>query len=179
MLKSTRRVVTGHDSLGKSVVVSDGAPPQHHSMHGPGVGADFHEMWSDARTVPELAAGVASGKLEIKSVREGEGRMPMQFAVPGVSGEDLSALKAWYWSDDLSVDAQAAIFHIEVRSYLLNVDGLNVLIDTCCGNDKQRCCRWSRRGLPTSWTAMTACIARSKMASGSRTPPAIRPAASS
>ena len=60
MLKSTRRVVTGHDSLGKSVVLSDGAPPQHHSMHGSGVGADFHEMWNDPRTVPELTAGVAS-----------------------------------------------------------------------------------------------------------------------
>ena len=43
----------------------------------------------------------------------------MQFAVPGVTGEDLSALKAWYWSDELSLDPQAAIFHIEVRSYLL------------------------------------------------------------
>ena len=60
MLKSTRRVVTGHDSLGKSVVLSDGAPPQHHSMHGSSVGADFHEMWSDTRSVPELSAGVAS-----------------------------------------------------------------------------------------------------------------------
>jgi hypothetical protein len=34
------------------------------------------------------------GKLEVKSVREGEGRMPMQFAVPGVTREDLSALLA-------------------------------------------------------------------------------------
>jgi hypothetical protein len=33
------------------------------------------------------------GKLEVKSVREGDGRMPMQFAVPGVTGEDLSALQ--------------------------------------------------------------------------------------
>ena len=31
------------------------------------------------------------GKLEVKSVREGEGRLPMQFAVPGVTGEDLCA----------------------------------------------------------------------------------------
>ncbi len=60
MLKSTRRVVTGHDSLGKSVVLSDGAPPQRHSMHGAGVGADFHEIWSDARAIPELTAGAAS-----------------------------------------------------------------------------------------------------------------------
>jgi hypothetical protein len=34
------------------------------------------------------------GKLEVKSVREGEGRMPMQFAVPGVTGEDLPAQAA-------------------------------------------------------------------------------------
>ena len=57
MPKSTRRVVTGHDARGKSLVLSDGPPPQHHPMHGLGVGADFHEMWSDADTIPELALG--------------------------------------------------------------------------------------------------------------------------
>jgi hypothetical protein len=54
MPRTTRRIVTGHDARGRSIVLSDGAPPQHHSMHGVGVGADFHEMWSDADTVPEL-----------------------------------------------------------------------------------------------------------------------------
>ena len=34
-------------------------PPQHHPMHGIGVGADFHEMWSEAGTIPELTSGVA------------------------------------------------------------------------------------------------------------------------
>ena len=38
-----RRVVTGHDRNGKSVVLTDGAPPQHHGMHGPAIGADFIE----------------------------------------------------------------------------------------------------------------------------------------
>src|SRR5580658_5039583 len=90
------------------------------------------------------------GKLEVKSVREGEGSMPMQFAVPGVTGEDLSALQAWYWSDELSLDPQAAIFRIEVRSFLLNVDGLNVLVDTCCGNDKERSVPWAHR-LQSQW----------------------------
>jgi mannose-6-phosphate isomerase-like protein (cupin superfamily) len=59
MPKSTRRVVTGHDALGRSIVLSDGAPPQHHPMHGPAIGADFHEMWSDADTIPELTSVVA------------------------------------------------------------------------------------------------------------------------
>jgi hypothetical protein len=51
-----RRVVTGHDASGKSVVLSDGPPPQYHSMHGPAVGADFIEMWSVADPVPVLTA---------------------------------------------------------------------------------------------------------------------------
>jgi mannose-6-phosphate isomerase-like protein (cupin superfamily) len=56
MAISTRRVVTGHDARGKSVALSDGPPPQQHPMHGLGVGADFHEMWSDADTIPELTS---------------------------------------------------------------------------------------------------------------------------
>jgi len=59
MSRSTRRVVTGHDAGGKSVVVSDGAPPQNHPMRGPAIGADFHEMWSHADAVPELTSAPA------------------------------------------------------------------------------------------------------------------------
>ncbi|TIX49753.1 cupin domain-containing protein [Alteraurantiacibacter aquimixticola] len=51
-----RRIVTGHDEDGKSVVLSDGYPPQGHPMHGPEVGADFTEIWHEAAPVPELAA---------------------------------------------------------------------------------------------------------------------------
>jgi mannose-6-phosphate isomerase-like protein (cupin superfamily) len=57
MLKSApRRVVTGHDQAGKSVVLSDGQPPQHHPMHGAEVGADFFEIWNCPRPVPLLSA---------------------------------------------------------------------------------------------------------------------------
>jgi mannose-6-phosphate isomerase-like protein (cupin superfamily) len=55
-MRSTRRIVTGHDAHGKSVVLADGPPPQHHDFRGPGVGADFHEIWSVARAVPELTS---------------------------------------------------------------------------------------------------------------------------
>ncbi len=51
-----RRVVTGHDASGKSVVLSDGQPPQHHPMRGAGVGADFFEMWSTPEAVPQLTS---------------------------------------------------------------------------------------------------------------------------
>lgn len=59
MTQSGRRVVTGHDGSGKSLVLSDGIPPQHHTMRGRDVGADFIEIWSDAAAVPQLTAEVA------------------------------------------------------------------------------------------------------------------------
>jgi mannose-6-phosphate isomerase-like protein (cupin superfamily) len=51
-----RRVVTGHDQSGKSVVLWDGPPPQRHPMHGPDVGADFFEIWNSTQPVPVLTA---------------------------------------------------------------------------------------------------------------------------
>ena len=56
MTEPTRRVVTGHDKSGKSVVLSDGPPPQHHTMQGAVVGADFFEMWSVPRAIPQLTS---------------------------------------------------------------------------------------------------------------------------
>ncbi|WP_404713606.1 cupin domain-containing protein [Sphingomonas sp. MMS24-J13] len=54
MAGNRRRVVTGHDAAGKSIVLSDGPPPQHHTMQGEAVGADFIEIWSTTETVPTL-----------------------------------------------------------------------------------------------------------------------------
>lgn len=88
--------------------------------------------------------------LDITSVHEGVGDIPMQFAVPGVSAEDLAALKSWYWSEELSLDPEAAVFRMQVRSYLLRLDGINVLVDTCCGNDKERSVPWAHR-LQSRW----------------------------
>jgi hypothetical protein len=53
---TVRRVVTGHDANGKSVVVADGMPPQDHPMQGKAIGADFFEIWSTPEAVPTLAA---------------------------------------------------------------------------------------------------------------------------
>jgi mannose-6-phosphate isomerase-like protein (cupin superfamily) len=60
MAGAIRRVVTGHDGTGKSVVLSDGAPPQHHPMRGPAIGADFIEIWNAPDAVPRLACAPAA-----------------------------------------------------------------------------------------------------------------------
>jgi mannose-6-phosphate isomerase-like protein (cupin superfamily) len=59
-MAAPRRVVTGHDSSGKSVVLTDGPPPQHHPMQGPEVGADFFEIWNSTRPVPLLTPAEAT-----------------------------------------------------------------------------------------------------------------------
>jgi len=90
------------------------------------------------------------GQISVKTVYESEGRIPMQLALPGITSADLARMQPWFWSEELSLDEQAAIFRIEVRSYVMQVDGLNVLIDTCCGNDKIRSVPWADR-LQSEW----------------------------
>jgi mannose-6-phosphate isomerase-like protein (cupin superfamily) len=60
MAKPIRRIVTGHDASGKSIVLSDGQPPQNHPMSGPEVGADFVEIWHEGAAVPTLTASPAA-----------------------------------------------------------------------------------------------------------------------
>lgn len=59
-MPTTRRVVTGHDEKGKSIVLSDGPPPQHHEMKGPAIGAEFIEIWSEPNRVPQLTSEPAN-----------------------------------------------------------------------------------------------------------------------
>ena len=60
MAAASRRVVNGHDANGKSVVLLDGPPPQHHAMTGDAIGADFIEMWSTPEPVPTLTSAPAT-----------------------------------------------------------------------------------------------------------------------
>ena len=56
MSGTPRRVVTGHDEHGNSVVIFDGTPPQDHPMRGQAIGADFTEIWSTSEAVPALTS---------------------------------------------------------------------------------------------------------------------------
>lgn len=82
---------------------------------------------------------VQLGELCIEKVQETEGGLPMAFSIPQVTSEDLVRLREWYWDDTLSEDPETAMFTLSNHSYLLRVDGLNILIDTCNGNHKNRC----------------------------------------
>jgi Cupin domain len=60
MSYAPRRIVTGHDAKGKSIVLSEDWPVQNHPMQGTAIGADFHEIWSDPSAIPELTPGVGT-----------------------------------------------------------------------------------------------------------------------
>lgn len=53
MPRAARRVVTGHDETGKSIVWIDGTPP---NIHNKGTLVDFIEIWNTTETPAPLAA---------------------------------------------------------------------------------------------------------------------------
>jgi mannose-6-phosphate isomerase-like protein (cupin superfamily) len=113
MPRAPRRVVTGHDARGKSVVVSDGPPPQHHSMHGAAIGADFHEMWSDADTIPELTS---------RAAREPNERA---FTIMPESGQLLRILDVYPLKDG---GKRTTMHRTQTLDYVVVIDGELVLI---------------------------------------------------
>jgi mannose-6-phosphate isomerase-like protein (cupin superfamily) len=60
MQSQARRIVTGHDAQGNSVILSDGTPPQDHAMTRAAIGADFVELWNSPDPVPALTSEPAS-----------------------------------------------------------------------------------------------------------------------
>ncbi|MGH8149072.1 MAG: MBL fold metallo-hydrolase [Steroidobacteraceae bacterium] len=81
---------------------------------------------------------ITLGRLRISRVYEGDGAIPLPVALPSITRQDLGRLKSWYWDQDLADDPAAATVRISVHSYVLRVDGRNILVDTCCGNNKKR-----------------------------------------
>jgi glyoxylase-like metal-dependent hydrolase (beta-lactamase superfamily II) len=81
---------------------------------------------------------VILGRLSVSRIYESDAVIPLATALPGITSEDLAELKSWYWDADLAQDPRVAGMRISVHSFVLRVDGHNILIATCCGNDKKR-----------------------------------------
>jgi glyoxylase-like metal-dependent hydrolase (beta-lactamase superfamily II) len=78
------------------------------------------------------------GRLQVSRVYEADAVIPLSVALPAITAQDLSRLKSWYWDADLAAAPDQAGMRISVHSFVLRVDGRNILVDTCCGNDKKR-----------------------------------------
>ena len=113
MTESSRRVVTGHDKNGKSIVISDGPPPQNHPMRGAAIGADFHEIWNAGKTVPLLTA-----------VEEHEPN-EREFTIMPAMGHLLRILEVY----PLTAGGKRTVMHrTRTLDYVVVIDGELVLI---------------------------------------------------
>jgi glyoxylase-like metal-dependent hydrolase (beta-lactamase superfamily II) len=81
---------------------------------------------------------VVLGRLSVARVYEGDAVIPLSVALPSVTAQDMARLKSWYWDPHLADTPAEAGVRISVHSFVVRVDGRNILIDTCCGNHKQR-----------------------------------------
>jgi hypothetical protein len=109
----TRRILTGHDETGKSVVISDGPPPQHHQMRGPSIGADFFEIWSDSNAVPVLTS---------VAVREPNER---EFSIMPISGHLLRIIDVYPLTDG---GKRTVMHRTKTLDYAVVIEGEVVLI---------------------------------------------------
>lgn len=108
-----RRVVTGHDAKGKSIILSDGTAPQHHAMRGPTIGADFHEIWSDTASIPTLSA------------RETHEPTERPFTIMPTAGHLLRLLDVY----PLAQGGHRTVMHrTESLDYVVVIEGALVLI---------------------------------------------------
>lgn len=113
MAPSVRRIVTGHDGTGKSVVVSDGLPPQHHPMRGAAVGADFIEIWNVPLAVPLLTS------VEAREPNERE------FTIMPVAGHLLRILEVY----PLNAGGKRTVMHrTRTLDYVVMMEGELVLL---------------------------------------------------
>ncbi len=80
------------------------------------------------------------GRMRIHRVMEMESPTPMVMNLPGVTPQDLARLKQWYdpGDDEIGADAENSRMTFSVHSWVIEVDGQTILVDTCDGNHKDR-----------------------------------------
>lgn len=81
---------------------------------------------------------ITLGRMTVRRVFEMESGPPMPLIVPGITAQDLAQLARWYRDETLGPTPERSAFMMSMHSYVLQVDGLTVLIDACNGNHKQR-----------------------------------------
>jgi glyoxylase-like metal-dependent hydrolase (beta-lactamase superfamily II) len=79
------------------------------------------------------------GRMRIHKIFEMESPTPLLMQLPGVTAEDLARLRRWYDApDEITGDPETSLMTFAVHSWVIELDGLTILIDTCDGNHKNR-----------------------------------------
>lgn len=97
------------------------------------------------------------GALRINQIVEMVDGLPLSMVMPEFGAADLQRLQTWYWDEGLNLDPGQASFRLSIHTYVVQVDGLTVLIDSCNGNDKARCVPFANQ-LQTPYLANLAAL---------------------
>ena len=78
------------------------------------------------------------GRLKVSKVMEMESGMPLSMMLPDVTAADLAKLAAWTSYPGMAADPAACMVMLSMHSFVIQLDGQNILVDACNGNCKQR-----------------------------------------
>lgn len=79
------------------------------------------------------------GRMRIHKVHELDSPVPLLSQLPGTTADDMRRLLTWYdQPDEVNADPETSFMTFSVHSWVIEIDGLTVLVDTCDGNDKNR-----------------------------------------
>ena len=79
------------------------------------------------------------GRMRIHKVWEKDSPVPLLSQLPGTTADDMRRLLGWYdQPDEVNADPETSFMTFSVHSWVIELDGKTILVDTCCGNDKQR-----------------------------------------
>ena len=78
------------------------------------------------------------GRMTVRKLFEMESAPPFPLILQGVTEQDLAQLANWYDDPSLGKTAEDSAFAMSMHSYVVEVDGLTVLVDACNGDHKHR-----------------------------------------
>ncbi|GAA0270524.1 MBL fold metallo-hydrolase [Alteraurantiacibacter aestuarii] len=80
------------------------------------------------------------GRMTVHKIHEMDSPTPMLAQLPGATAADLARLKTWYTpsDDELTDDPETSCMTFGLHSFVIEVDGKRILVDSCCGNHKNR-----------------------------------------
>ncbi|WAT17409.1 MBL fold metallo-hydrolase [Aurantiacibacter sp. MUD11] len=83
---------------------------------------------------------ITLGRMRIHKVLEMESPTPMKEQLPGVTPADIARLQSWFDLGDgeFGKDAESSLMTLSIHSFVIEVDGQTILVDTCDGNHKDR-----------------------------------------
>ena len=78
------------------------------------------------------------GRLTVQRVMEVEDSSPLAMFMPDISAADLQRVGRWFSDSDIAPEPADARITLGMHSFVIQLDGQNILVDACSGNHKQR-----------------------------------------